>query len=260
MVIQKRNFKIEWAKVHLDTLKSSIAAFKAEPAKLYGVSTKEDHEQQLLFITIVSINPVELMKLGLIAGDFICNLRASLDHLAWTLAKLGKKKPSGDTCFPIIGIAPRTQAEIDERIAACTRGMPADAVTAMKTFQPYHSGNAYKSHHLWRLHFLWNLDKHRNIALYSADSGVVCEIASGVPVTRKDFNDRAVVSLPLSAKDKVRFNRRPDIKILFGDEERGIQVSVEDLGAIYEFVSTEVFPIFARFVPQIGTPGSPLGI
>ena len=96
--------------MHLDALKSAVAALRAEPSKLYRVVTNEDIERQLFTITIVSINAIELVRVGLTAGDFICNLRASLDHLAWTLAKIGKKRPSSETCFPIISkIAPHTE-------------------------------------------------------------------------------------------------------------------------------------------------------
>ncbi|HXO31157.1 MAG TPA: hypothetical protein VN901_02255 [Candidatus Acidoferrales bacterium] len=141
------------------------------------------------------------------------------------------------------------RAKVVERIAACTGGITPDAVTLMKTFQPYNSGDAYKSHHLWRLHFLWNLDKHRNMALHSANSGTACEIANGVPRTHQQFDDCAIVSIPLSDKNKVRFNPSLSPEILFGDEDRGVQVTIQDLGDIYEFVSTEVFPAFARFIP-----------
>jgi len=57
------------------------------------------------------------------------------------------------------------------------------------------------------------------------------------------------VSIPLSDKNKVRFNPSLSPEILFGDEDRGVQVTIQDLGDIYEFVSTEVFPAFARFIP-----------
>jgi hypothetical protein len=241
---------MEWAKIHLDTLKVSVATLVSDPDNMYRVLKEEDFYRQLFIVTIMSINDIELVKISLIAGDFICNLRASLDHLAWKLATIGKKRPSAETCFPIISkILPRTEAKVAERIAACTGGIDPEAVALMKTFQPYNSGDAYKSHHLWRLHFLWNLDKHRNISIHSADSGTVCEIPLGVPRTHQQFNDRAIVSIPLSAKTKVRFNPSLSPKILFGDEDRGVQVTLQDFSDIYEFVSTEVFPAFARFIP-----------
>lgn len=250
MVTKHRNFKMEWAEIHLNALKSSVTSLISEPDKLYRVVTDEDLERQLFAVTVISINAIEFVKISLIAGDFICNLRASLDHLAWKLATIGKKRPSAETCFPVISkIVPRTEAKVAERIAAYTGGIHPDAVALMKTFQPYNSGDAYKSHHLWRLHFLWNLDKHRNIAIHSAESGVVCEIPPGIPRTNQQFDDRAIVSIPLAAKHLVRFNPHLSPKILFGDEDRGVHVTLQDLSDIYKFVSTEVFPAFARFIP-----------
>ena len=51
--------------MHLDALKSAVAALRAEPSKLYRVVTNEDIERQLFTITIVSINAIELVRVGL---------------------------------------------------------------------------------------------------------------------------------------------------------------------------------------------------
>jgi len=120
----------------------------------------------------------------------------------------------------------------------------------MKSFQPYNNGKAYKAHPLWRLNFLWNVNKHRIIGLHSLNSGTLFEVARGVPIIEeRKFDDKAIVTIPLSAKDKVRFNPRPNTEIFFGDEERGVEFTIQDLRDIYEFVGTKVFPVLARFIP-----------
>ena len=247
MVTKQRNFEMEWAKIHLDTLNAEFSALKLNPKDLYRIATYENTERGQFIITAESIAPAKILRLGLIAGDYVCNLRGSLDHIAWALARVGKRRPSSETCFPVcIRDGSRTQA----KIAKATAGMPSGAVAAMKSFQPYNSGKAYKSHHLWRLNFLWNVNKHRTIGLNSLDSGVLFEVARGVPILEeRKVDDKAKVTIPLSAKDKVRLNPRPDIEVFFGDEERGVKFTIQDLRDIYEFVSLEVFPELARFLP-----------
>jgi len=246
MVTKQRNFEMEWAKEHLDTLNVQYSAFMSKPENSYLITTHEDLKRGLLAITVDFVGAIHVLRLGLIAGDFICNLRASLEHLAWELAKIGKRRPSAETCFPICSVdCSRTQA----RIAAATNGMPAEAIARVKSLQPYNDGKAYKSHPLWRLNFLWNANKHRIIGLHSHQSGTLFEVAGGVAVEERRFDDKKIVTIPLSDKHKVRFNPRPDVEIFFGDKERGIQLTIQDLGDIYEFVRIKVSPALSCFLP-----------
>lgn len=247
MVTKKRNFMMEWAKIHLDTLNRDYSALIRKPENLYSITTNEDTEKGLFTIKVESVGALEVIRIGLIAGDFINNLRSSLDHLAWDLAGLGNKKRSSEICFPV---CIRDTSSTQAKIGLATSGIPAPAIALMKSFQPYTRGKAYKSHHLWRLNFLWNANKHRNIAIHSADSGVLFEIARGVAVEERKFDYEAIVTIQLSAKDKVRFNPRPNFEIFFGDQERGIQMTIQDLRDIYEFVSREVMPPLMGFLPQ----------
>jgi len=243
VVIKHRNFKMEWAKIHLDALNAHFSGLISNPEKIYTVTIEEDTKRGLLHIKGEATGQIEIIKLGLFAGDFICNLRASLDHLAWDLAG---RRGSREIHFPVFGEdCPDTQT----KIAAATAGMPCQAVSIMKSLQPYKRGKAYKSHPLWRLNFLWNADKHRILALHTADSGVLFEIEPRIPFKERKFDDKTIVDIPLSAKDKVRLNPRPNIKITFGDEQRGVELTIQDLRDIYEFVSLEVMPPLMGFLP-----------
>lgn len=246
MVVQKRSFKLEWAKVHLDALNAHYAGIVGHPQAVYAVTIEEDLKRGVLHIKSECIGAIEFIKLGLIAADYISNLRSSLDHLVWKLAGIGNPMRSSEISFPVcIKDSPRTQANI----VAATRGMPDEAVAFVKSLQPYHSGKAYKSNHLWRLNFLWNASKHRILAIHSADSGVIFEVAPGVRVEERKFDDYAIATMPLSAKNKVRLNPRPNIEITFGDEARGLQLTIQDLRDIYRFVSTQVVPRLLGFLP-----------
>jgi hypothetical protein len=78
---------------------------------------------------------------------------------------------------------------------------------------------------------------------------VLFEVKREVPFEERKFDDHTIVTIPFSAKDKVRFNPRPNIEITFGDEQRGVQLTIQDLRDIYEFVSLKVMPPLMRFLP-----------
>jgi hypothetical protein len=51
-----------------------------------------------------------------------------------------------------------------------------------------------------------------------------------------------------SLKGKVGLNPRlPEFKVVFGDSKEGVACELNDIGAIYEFVSNDVIPRFTRF-------------
>jgi hypothetical protein len=246
MPTKTRNFKMEWAKIHLDSLNAELSGAIGKPEEFYRVGTYEDAKRGALTIEAESIGALHVMRIALIAGDFICNLRASLDHLIWDLAAIGNSNRSSEICFPVcVRDSTKTQSKID----AALLGVPPEAIPRVKALQPYNCGKAFKSHPLWRLNFLWNTDKHRSTALHSLQSDVIFHVDSGVPVVERKFNDTTIVTLPLAAKHKVHFNPRPSVCISFGDAERGIKLTIQDLREIYEFVSTDVMPSLSGFLP-----------
>jgi len=246
MATKQRCFEMEWTKIHLDRLSSEFTKVIANPENLYRITTDEDAKQGFVIINSEAIGSIRFLQIGLMAGDFICNLRGSLDHIAWGLAKIGKRRPSSETCFPVYGCdGPHTQA----KISAATIGIPPEAISLKKSLQPYNDGKAYKSNPLWRLNFLWNANKHRVIGLHSSDSGVLYEVPRGIRVEERKFYDHTIVTIPLSAKDKVRFYPRPNVEIFFGEEDRGVKLTLQDLRDIYEFIRVEVVAPLITFLP-----------
>jgi hypothetical protein len=242
------DFKVRRAKEHLDALKKEITAFSE--SKPYKISTQDDEKAGKHVITVqMQIPPV--WPIGTIAGDFICCLRSSLDHLAWKMAAVNlipaKASPSNKVQFPVCG---KDTLDAQVAIVNMTYGIPDEAITLMKSFQPYNSGDLYKTHHLWRLHKLWNIDKHRYIPLHS---GFVQLDFPKLPrdVTPPEFevvNDSGVMRFPLSLKPKLDFNPRPGVDVQFGDQKEGIVLTVKDFIDIYKFVTDKVMPAFVRFL------------
>src|SRR5206468_11659498 len=114
------------------------------------------NQRHILRVNILDV-PTEIV---LTVGDAFYNLRFALDQLVWALSRL-KAIPPRFVQFPVIEDwnAKGTQ----DRFAKQLTGVCSEAISEIKTFQPYHRGTAYKSHPLWRLNELCNLDKHRRV-------------------------------------------------------------------------------------------------
>lgn len=247
MSILTTHLKMGRAKKHLDVLGRAIRCYRSHPEKVNRVSSYEDLEAGDFVIKTEALDEDTLLTFGLIAGDFIHNVRSSLDHLAWSLALKVNRKPPRRICFPI---EKEDSLDAQINITKATHGIPEEAIAIMKSLQPYNSGNAYKSTHLWRLHALWNLDKHRSIASHSTVSDEILRVPPDMAavIKREAFDNGAIVRIPLALKHRImRFNPNPGVDVRFGDQEEGIIVSLQDFRDIYEFVSVEVVPRFTRF-------------
>jgi hypothetical protein len=239
------NLKLQWAKKHLDSLQSEIALF--EQSQTCKVSTEEDIANGFYVIRVEFPDDPRQFAIALICGDFVNCLRSSLDHLAWQLALFTSNKPSRDICFPIIE---KDSLDAQLRITRVTYGIPDEAVSVMKSFQPYHAGDNFKTSHLWRLNTLWNIDKHRHLAPH----GVFTDWLYNTPpealkVMRNEPLDYGYkVILPIAFKDQVKLNPNPSgARFYFGERPEGTETGVPDLVDMYEFVANTVLPAFTRF-------------
>lgn len=236
------------AKNHLETLKREIERFnQLHP---YTILPEDDPDARHYVIKIVHPDLMNALPAVLVFGDFVSSLRSSLDHLAWQLARLGGKRPRRDVCFPICG---ENTIDTQVQIARTTFGIPDQAISLMKSFQPYQSGDAYKSTFLWRLNALWSIDKHRHIMAFAAlplwqfrVHRVKCGEVK-VPFPGEQTDNCTVMRLPFALKDCVEFNPERRVELRFIDLFEEIEVTYQDLVEIYDFVTNIVFPPFARF-------------
>jgi hypothetical protein len=237
-------FNLGWAKQHLEALNSKVGLF--ENAHKPEISTDDDLENQFYVIRVEMDFPVEHgFEIAVMAGDFVNRLRASLDHLAWQLALFGTSKPGTGVYFPIVD---RDTEDAQIKIAKATFGWPDEAVSVVKSLQPYKAGDLYKTHHLWRLNKLWNIDKHRHLPAHGAVSESFIEIAGFRQTIPKEwFDGEDVMRIPLRLKDKVTLHPNAGIRFLFMDPNEGWELSMRDLAEMYNFVAGTAFPAFARF-------------
>ena len=204
-----------------------------------------EHQRHVLRFNLLDV-PAPIC---LIAGDAIYNMRASLDQLVWSLARLtGIPKR---TAFPIIDGPVLTTSKLktfNERLV----GVPMGAICEIDALQPYHRGAAYKTHPLWRLDEICNLDKHRRIpangsmAVLRFPNLPPEEIASGV-VTIETTDDGYIVSVPITLKHKLDLDTTMHFSLNFGGDISGISESFQGLIQIYKFIAESVLPRFARF-------------
>jgi hypothetical protein len=238
--IKSAEFKAEWAKVHLDTLKARTKVFAEQEAK--QPTSKDDPETGEYVVTLYKTEPPP--EAALIMGDFVCCLRSALDHLVWGMVA-AHGKPSKDTCFPI---RQDNSVEAHVAIAKATFGLPEEAITQIRYLQPYQRGKDYALTHLWRLHKLWNIDKHRFIAMHSV--AVQWNIPTKFPPpVHTLFDDYVEMRFPASAKEHMHLYPRPTIDIQFGDDETGIVATATDFTEMHQYIAKRVIPMFKGFFP-----------
>ena len=234
--------KLDRAKVHLDALDESVKIWAESQTN--SSSSQDDAERGEYIVELRP--PAPDIRIALIAGDFICCLRSSLDHLAYQLAATVNPNPSRRICFPIYG-----ENTLDHQVSftKSTFGIPEQAIVTIRSLQPYQGGDTYKRKYLWILNTLWNIDKHRHIPLHSAVTQWNLDVASAKPLRIEKFDDeeRAKIIFSLADKPNVKFQPMSKPEIFFGDKREEIMVTVEHLRAIYQAVRNEIVPAFAGF-------------
>lgn len=181
--------KIERARERFSELKAAIASF--HNTKPYAIETKRDPTSRRLIYYLTRVLPVPL-TVSAIAGDMLQNLRSALDHLAYQLVLVGEQRPGPFThvYFPIAD----DHSQYRNRRPRQTKGMRADAVSAIDALKPYRGGNET----LWRLHRLNNIDKHRLLVTAgSAFAGV-----NVGPVLQRHMT-QMMKTMPLAAGDPI---------------------------------------------------------
>lgn len=153
--------KTERAKKHLNDLEIEIGAFvNSNPYEVRGERNPQTGQP---FYYVASVARDIPIRVALIAGDVIQNLRSALDHLAWNIMEVGEADLAApltyserkQISFPITDTDSPTEYEVSRKRKV--KGMRNDAVRVIDGFKPYKGGNDT----LWILNQLNNIDKHR---------------------------------------------------------------------------------------------------
>lgn len=200
--------KIARASEHLDTLDSELDdLFQSEP------------EQEILDHTfdgtwhVISVNPPfeELpLRLSIICGDLVHNLRSALDHLVWQLVLAEGNEPDRANSFPIYEKAKDFDKFV--RSPKAPRRSPLHGINPngqpwklIEDAQPYRNRKYSLSpmgHPLAILKLLSNFDKHRTMhvqALFPSESTIWDAIEWNPEAKLLDYR---IVPKPLSLENK----------------------------------------------------------
>ncbi|SRR6266446_1672164 len=236
--------KARRADEHFQSLEREMTNWAAKPYSL----TEKTNFEEALYIVGIEITPTPEI-IPMLFGDFVCNLRSSLDQLAWKLAHLRPVKTFTRTQerqinFPIFEVRNSTYEDRRELF-------PSTVAAIIDTFQPYLRGNAFRDDPLWQLNELWNLDKHRTIPSTPYNINLRFPMNGWEHFLRDNrFAHHLEVAFPIGFAWTSKVDLKPEIsiEILFGETGK-FEVSLSRLREINDFVRNDVIPGFTGFFP-----------
>ena len=244
--------KISRAKEHLDFLHNDIRRFiENEPYII--VKYKSNGLPQIS----IEQNRLVPANWGLIVGDIVFSLRASLDYIVWQLSlpTMNKRRSQGKSItLPQFPICDRRTEYIGVRGNSIRfiRYVPKGHRHIIEQLQPYHRTKWPELALLSILRDTNNADKHRVITPVFAELVFRLGIDSR-PFSVRFNSDSYAVAYATSSRIELNIadNLYPDspLLVVFGFEENRSgsvkTVSLSSLYHIYDFISDEVIPFFA---------------
>lgn len=230
--------QIQWklyrAKRHFEEFEREASAWmNAGPGEM--VFAPESTPQKTLYV-YQSKKPVPA-RFGLIAGDFVQNLRSALDYLVWQLILANGKIPhETNTGFPVC----KSPSAFDKAKDRKLIGVPSEAITLIESLMPYperQQGPAPQP--IQVLDELTNENKHRQVLL---------------PALGTIFKPNEPVPFPHIELEVIRYRGGESIPgerllayIAFqGGIVEGLEVTAT-LSAIMDWVGYDVLPQFEKF-------------
>jgi hypothetical protein len=233
--------RVERAKFHLDDLYAGIERFlESEP---YTTTREPDPDADGGYRFRIHVKAEVPENIGLIFGDFVHNLRASLDNLVWELAVHRNRKLN----FPITRERPKAPSDFAPLLRA---SIPPDAFEIIERVQPYHATDPSDPRlRLALLNSFWNKDKHRTTTpvLAASHLGSVWAIGGDPPpyfiINPGDVSDGKIVGWMPPGQPNM--DREPDFPVLIRFHTKPLVISAA-LIYYYEFVREDIFGAFER--------------
>lgn len=157
--------KLARADEHLTALHGEVKRFlRTEPYRLrHDVDPQQGDD-----VWRLEIRESPPLRLSILAGDVIHDLRSSLDHLVWQLSLIVTPTPFERSEFPIYDAefkcfdinTKKDREGFHQAGRSKIRDVPLAAQHIIESVQPYHYGHAIGDW-LWILQELSNRDKHR---------------------------------------------------------------------------------------------------
>lgn len=162
--LESHKLRLNRATMHLNELMEQAQFFLASEPFGYEIEYYQDSGKSCLrFVYKVYREPPR--NLGIIAGDCIHNLRASLDNIVWSLGQVysssDPKARNDRLAFPVYDNKQEYIKALNRPELKGILDFPEEAQRLIESLQPYNNTNP-ESHRLSILHKLWNADKHRS--------------------------------------------------------------------------------------------------
>ncbi|HET6999554.1 MAG TPA: hypothetical protein VFI03_13320 [Solirubrobacterales bacterium] len=151
--------KLKRAAKHYKSLNDELRSYIRE-GRPFEYQAEIDREEAQFRIRVVGGEPPP-DEMSLIVGDFVQNLRASLDHLIWAAVRATGNTPTMGNAFPIFLEGPQTSRRKEALWARQLAGIAEEAIPLIDQIQPYKRGEDARFDALACLKELSNEDKHR---------------------------------------------------------------------------------------------------
>jgi hypothetical protein len=156
-------WKLWRARQHYDELVRELQAyFASNPGQM--VLAPESTPGNAVYV----FEPKERIpaRFGLIAGDYLQNVRSTLDYLVWQLVIANGKTPGRSNQFPVCTGAPKTMSWDDCIKRGRLLGIDSAAIDLIRSFQPcFDTQSGPTPHPLAVLEEVVNENKHRQVLL-----------------------------------------------------------------------------------------------
>ena len=189
-------------------------------------------------------------RFGLIIGDYLQNLRSSLDYLVWDLVLAAGNNPDRKIMFPICTTPDNFERELRKKRL---EGVDAKAITVIEGLQPYQAGDDPKTNFLWKLDELTNINKHRRVLLTMLGSAVL----PSFPTSEAEGQAWGYGFVPDAAENPIfiavrssgeeQANARLGAFLVFDEEPVKNSSVTACLNSLAEFVGDMVIPKFEPF-------------
>ena len=216
--------KLDRAEEHRQEYDDLVEEFVASHP--YSIYTEYDPKTGWHTVRWLALREPPVERLGLVFGDMVSNLRATLDYLVWQLVLVSGKRPGRRTGFPVV----RREKDWEVQSRTALRGVERRWVDEIEARQPYHRTDRPSVHPLAILDHVNNLNKHRFLpaAVLSVQQlGLLINVeeARGEAIESQDFLDRPITPagelarfrVPSGVHLEVAVNEAPVCRVSFDD-------------------------------------------
>jgi hypothetical protein len=205
--------------------------------------------------------PAPSLRLGVIIGECLYDLRSALDHIVWQLVLRNGVTPNHENMFPIC-LTPDGFARSVKKNRL--RGVSVPAHALIESLQPYKTpATDTHLHPLWVLNQLMNIDKHRALTLaairsgkndvsFIGEDGRIIEdgdrfITSKIPEILRDGTHVVIDAPDIPEPEKVSVQFKTQLFVAFEDAPvTDLEVNTI-MNGVFKFVKNRLVPSFEPF-------------